>query len=50
LFRDAGCSDTAGPDACFDLVGTGIVEEIPRLEVMHPPFGRAVRSSSVVAP
>jgi hypothetical protein len=50
LFRDAGCSDTAGPDACFDLVGTGSVEEIPRLEVMHPAFGRGVRSSSVVEP
>jgi hypothetical protein len=50
LFRDAGCSDAAGPDACFDLVGTGSVVEIPRLEVMHPAFGRVVRSSAVISP
>jgi hypothetical protein len=47
LFRDAGCPATAGDDAFFELQGTGSVLEIPRLEVVHPPFGRTVRSSSL---
>jgi len=48
LFRDAGCPAGAAPDAFFDLRGNGSVVEIPRLEAVHPAFGRVVRSSVVV--
>ena len=47
LFRGAGCPATAADNAFFELRGTGGVVEIPRLEVVHPPFGRTVRSSSL---
>ncbi len=47
LFREAGCPNAPGTDGSFDLVGTGGVVEVARIEALSPNFGRQVRSSNL---
>ena len=48
LFADPRCPPNAPANKVLDLVGTGQLVEIPRLDAVNPAFGSRVRSSATV--
>lgn len=48
LFADPRCPPNASPRKVLDLLGTGQLVEIPRLDAVNPAFGSRVRSSAPV--
>ncbi|MEO8451764.1 MAG: hypothetical protein ABI647_18380 [Gemmatimonadota bacterium] len=48
LFKQPNHPSNPAPSEFVDLLGTGAVVEVPRLDGINPAFGRTVRSSALV--